>query len=54
MVGPVRTLVILSVWVADYRLVFWLSIVPGVVAVALIVWFVEADDPVPSMRTQTL
>lgn len=53
-VGPALALVILSVWVADYRLVFWLSIVPGVVAVALIVWFIKADSPVPSLRTQPL
>jgi MFS family permease len=53
-VGPALALVILSVWVADYRLVFWLSIVPGVVAVALIVWFIKADGSVSSMRTQPL
>jgi MFS family permease len=53
-VGPALALVILSVWVADYRVVFWLSIVPGVVAVALIVWFIKTDGPVPSMRTQPL
>ncbi|MDO9118769.1 MAG: MFS transporter [Nitrospira sp.] len=49
-VGPALALVILSVWVADYRLVFWLSIVPGVVAVALIVWFINSDGPAPSTR----
>jgi MFS family permease len=49
-VGPALALVILSIWVADYRLVFWLSIVPGVVAVALIVWFINSDGPVPSTR----
>ena len=53
-VGPALALIILSVWVADYRLVFWLSIVPGVVAVALIVWLIKADGPVRSMRTQPL
>jgi len=49
-VGPALALVILSIWVADYRLVFWLSIVPGVVAVALIAWFIKADSPRPSIR----
>ena len=49
-VGPALALVILSVWVADYRLIFWLSIVPGVVAVALIVWFINSDGPVPLIR----
>lgn len=42
-VGPAVALAILAIWAADYRLVFWLSIVPGVLAVALIVWFIEAD-----------
>lgn len=45
-VGPAAALMILALWAADYRLVFWLSIVPGVLAVALIVWFIEADGPV--------
>lgn len=45
-VGPAAALMILVLWAADYRLVFWLSIVPGVLAVALIVWFIEADRPV--------
>jgi MFS family permease len=45
-VGPAIALAILALWAADYRLVFWLSIVPGVSAVALIVWFIEADGRV--------
>jgi MFS family permease len=45
-VGPAVALAILAVWAADFRLVFWLSVVPGVLAVALIVWFIEADGRV--------
>lgn len=44
-VGPAAALMILALWAADYRLVFWLSILPGMLAVALIVWFIEADGP---------
>jgi sugar phosphate permease len=46
-VGPAVALLILAVWTADYRLVFWLSLIPGLLAVTLIVWFIEADGPSP-------
>jgi MFS family permease len=39
----------LAIWTADYRLVFWVSIAPGVVAVALVLWFIEADRPASTM-----
>ncbi len=39
-VGPGVALLILAVWAADYRLVFWLSILPGLLAVTLIVWVI--------------
>src|SRR5205807_10333615 len=39
-VGPAVAMVLLTIWTADYRLVFWLSIAPGVVAVALVLWFI--------------
>ncbi len=42
-VGPAVALLILAVWAADYRLVFWLSIVPGVLSVILIAWIVAPD-----------
>lgn len=49
-VGPALALLILTLWTADYRLVFWLSIIPGLLAVALIVWFIEADGAAPAVR----
>lgn len=49
-VGPALALLILTLWAADYRLVFWLSIIPGLLAVTLIVWFIEADGPAPAVR----
>lgn len=51
-VGPAVALLILTLWVADYRLVFWLSIIPGVLAVALIVFFITADGSGPVMKTK--
>lgn len=51
-VGPAVALLILAAWVADYRLVFWLSIIPGVLAVALIVFFITADGSAPLIKTK--
>ena len=51
-VGPAVALVILAIWTADYRLVFWLSIIPGLLAVALVVLFITADGPAPTLRTK--
>ncbi len=39
-VGPAVALLILAVWATDYRLVFWLSILPGVLSIALIAWII--------------
>jgi MFS family permease len=46
-VGPAVALLILAAWSADYRLVFWLSILPGLLAVVLIVLFISADGRSP-------
>lgn len=51
-VGPAVALLILAIWTADYRLVFWLSIIPGVLAVALIIFFITADGSAPLMKTK--
>jgi len=51
-VGPAVALLILAMWTADYRLVFWLSIVPGVLAIVLIVLFITADGPAPTLETK--
>jgi MFS family permease len=51
-VGPAVALLILAFWVADYRLVFWLSIIPGVLAVVLIMFFISADRPAPLMQAR--
>ena len=48
-VGPAVALLILAIWIADYRLVFWLSILPGLIAVLLIMWFITPDGRAPEM-----
>ncbi len=48
-VGPAVALLLLTVWTDDYRLVFWLSALPGALAVLLIVGFIRADGPGPSI-----
>jgi sugar phosphate permease len=42
-VGPALALLLLALWPSDYRAVFWWSVVPGTVAVLLIVFFIAAD-----------
>jgi len=42
-VGPAVAILILALWESNYRLVFWLSILPGVVAVLLIAFYIAPD-----------
>ncbi len=49
-IGPAIALLVLMIWPADYRLVFWLSIIPGVLAVALIIGLAKADGRPRSSR----
>ena len=48
-VGPAITLFLLGLFSNDYRLVFWLSMIPGVIAVALIILFIteKKKRPIP-------
>jgi MFS family permease len=50
MVGPALALFLLALWPSDYRTVFWFSILPGIIAVLLIVFFISADERVPISR----
>ena len=43
-VGPAVAILILALWDSDYRLVFWLSILPGIIAVFLIVFLITPDS----------
>jgi MFS family permease len=46
--GPALALLLLAIWPSDYRTVFWLSIVPGIIAVLLIAFFISADGRAPT------
>jgi MFS family permease len=39
--GPLLAFTILSVFRGNYRLVFWASLIPGVIAVAIIIFFIK-------------
>ncbi|MBU6432029.1 MAG: MFS transporter [Nitrospirae bacterium] len=43
-VGPAVAILILALWETNYRLVFWLSILPGIVAVLLIAFYITPDN----------
>jgi MFS family permease len=49
-VGPAFALLLLAIWPSDYRAVFWLSILPGIIAVLLIVLFISADGRSSAIR----
>jgi MFS family permease len=49
-VGPALALLLLLIWPGDYRMVFWLAILPGIIAVLLIVLFISADRHAPTVR----
>jgi MFS family permease len=46
-IGPALALLLLAIWPSDYRMVFWWSILPGIIAVLLIVFFISADGRAP-------
>jgi MFS family permease len=46
--GPALALLLLAIWPSDYRAVFWFSILPGIIAVLLIVFFISADGRTPT------
>lgn len=44
-VGPGLACLLLAYFYGGYRLVFWISIIPGLIAVLLIVWFIRETRP---------
>ncbi len=48
--GPLFAFMLLEAYQNNYRLVFWLSIIPGVIAVALIIIFIR-DTPTPTSKS---
>ncbi|WP_026842681.1 MFS transporter [Citrifermentans bremense] len=47
LVGPLVATLLLSYFVTDLRVVFWLAAIPGLLAVLLIVWKVRETERVP-------
>jgi len=52
LVGPLLATLLLSYFVTDLRTVFWLAAVPGLIAVALIVWKVSETERVTVPKGQ--
>lgn len=50
--GPAMTIFLLGMFNNDYRLIFWLSMVPGVIAVILIILFIQEKKKQPKSQTQ--
>ena len=44
-VGPAVAYIILLFFVKNYRLVFWLSMIPGIIAVIIIIFFIKEKKP---------
>jgi MFS family permease len=40
-IGPAIAFILLSLFTGNYRLVFWLSMIPGIIAVLIIVFFIK-------------
>jgi MFS family permease len=50
MVGPALALLLLGIFSNNYRLVFWLSIIPGTLAVLLIIFFIREKKEIAVAR----
>jgi len=50
-VGPAITLFLLGIFSNDYRKIFWFSMVPGVIAVILIILFIQEKKKGPTPQT---
>ena len=45
--GPLLAVVLMLLWADDFRAVFWVAVVPGLAAVALLAWGVKEPPPRP-------
>ena len=53
--GPLLAVGLMLVWANDYRAVFWVAVIPGMLAVALLFWGVkEPQRPVGETRTNPI
>lgn len=51
-VGPAITISLLGIFSNDYRLVFWFSMAPGMIAVILIILFIQEKEKRPMPQTE--
>ncbi len=51
-VGPAIAFFLLGIFNNDYRTIFWLSMVPGVIAVILIILFIEEKKKQPTLQKE--
>lgn len=49
-VGPLLAVVIMSLWADDFRLAFWLAVMPGLFAVALLAFGIQEPTREPGTR----
>jgi MFS family permease len=52
--GPLVAFGILAIYTNNYRLVFWLSVIPGLIAVVLIVFFLKENKSSVNGKTMSL
>ncbi len=49
-VGPLLAIGLMLLWASDFRAVFWIAVIPGVLAVILLVFGVREPAPAPTSR----
>lgn len=52
--GPLLAVGLMLLWSNDFRAVFWVAVIPGVLAVALLLWGVQEPEPAPAPRAVRL
>jgi MFS family permease len=52
--GPLVAFGILAAYAGNYQLVFWLSVIPGVIALLLIIFFIKETEPRQSLKQRAL
>lgn len=52
-VGPLLAVGLMLLWANDFRAVFWVAVIPGFLAVALLVFGVREPEPNPNPNPQT-
>ncbi|MBI4684352.1 MAG: MFS transporter [Nitrospirae bacterium] len=51
--GPAAAFIILSLFSGNYRLVFWLSMIPGIIAVLVILFFIKEHERAEAQKSKS-